>query len=262
MNTTKRCARGIAPAIAMLFLGAWEPARAATMTVNCNGNPVGTITVNADPGGSGGGGISGGFTSTVGGPPPTLAAAAAACNETQFNWYQIVTATNGAYVDRQGNNLTPPFVDPPLNGLAVIIDPTWADNMPWYYDMYSPPNGTPNFDAGYLLSNNTTSSTLSFSDFPNGPAGPPARTVSFSTWLVSLNADGSFQGFDGGFSWTWTKGTGVTNINTFANAPTNAQYANIIGGFASAVAPEPSNLWLLALGLGLVLAKRKQRVGR
>jgi len=257
MTTMKKCAWGLAPTVAMLLLGAWEPARAATMTVNCNGNPVGTITVNADPGGSGGGGISGGFTSTVGGPPPTLAAAAAACNETQFNWYQIVTATNGAYVDRQGNNLTPPFVDPPLNGLSVAQDPTWADNMPWYWDMYAPPNGTPNYDSSYQLSNNTTSDTLSFSDFPNGPAG---RTVSFSTWLVSLNADGSLQGFDGGFSWTWTKGTGVTNINTFNNAPTNAQYANIIGGFASSV-PEPSSLWIVALGLGFVAAKRVRRRG-
>lgn len=257
MNTMRRSVWGFAPAMAMLSLGAWEPAWAATLAVNCNGNPVGTITVNASAGGAGGGGISGGFTSSVGGPPATLAAAAAACGETEFNWYQIVTSANNTYVDRQGNTLTPPFVDPPLNGLATDIDPTWADNMPWYYDMYSPPAGTPNFDSGYLLSNNTTSSTLNFSDYPNGPAG---ATVSFSTWLVSLNADGSFQAFDGGFSWTWTKGTGVTNITTFNTAPTNAQYANIIGGFAYAV-PEPSSLWLVALGAGFVLARRRRRVG-
>ena len=257
MTTMKRCAWGVAPVFAMFSLAGLESAWAATLTVNCNGNPVGTITVNANAGGMGGGGISGGFTSTVGGPPSTLAAAAAACNETQFNWYQIVTATNGMYIDRQGNNLTPPFVDPPLNGLTPAQDPTWADNMPWYFDMFAPNNGDPNFDPGYLLSSNTSASTLTYFDYPNGPAGPPARTVSFSTWLVSLNADGAFQAFDGGFSWTWTKGVGVTGITTFNTAPTNAQYANIIGGFAQAV-PEPSSLLLVAMGMGFVLARRRR----
>jgi len=240
---------------ALLFSCVTSLAYAGTMDVVCGTTTVGTITVNTNPGGSGGGGISGGFTSTVGGPPPTLAAAAAACGEASFNWYQIVTATNGAYVDRQGNALTPPFVDPPLNGLAANIDPTWADSMPWYYDQYAPAPGTPDYDASYQISNNTTADTLHFEDFPNGPAGPPARTVSFRTWLVSLNSDSSFHAFEGGFSWDWTKGTGVTNLTMDIANPTAAQYTNIIAGFSTNI-PEPGTMALGAAALALLWRKR------
>jgi hypothetical protein len=228
-------------------------AHAVAINVSCNSRVVGAINVTAN-----GAGISGGFTSSVGGPPGTLAAAAAACNETQFNWYQIVTATNGAYQNRQGANLTPPFIDPPLNGLSVAQDPTWADNMPWYWDMYAPTAGTPNYDAAYQLSNNTTAGTLNFADYPGGPAG---RTVSFNTWLVSLNANGSFQAFDGGFTWNWAQATNsVTGIAALAGNPTAAQYQNIIAGFATRV-PEPASMTLLAGGM-LMLAGMARRTRR
>jgi len=241
-------ARGVGPAIAAaaVFVGCLigsSPAPALPISVSCGQTVVGAINVNAN-----GTGISGGFTSSIGGPPATLAAAAAACNETQFNWYQIVTATNGNYSNRQGDKLTPPFVDPPLNGLQG--DPTWADNMPWYWDMYAPPANTAGYDASYQLSNQTTSNTLKFSDFPG--SGTANATVSFSTWLVSLNANGSFQSFDGGFSWVWTNsdtGGSVGQIAQLQNGPTNAQYQNIIGGFATTAAPLPPTIFLLGTAL-------------
>jgi len=126
--------------------------------------------------------------------------------------------------------------------------------MPWYWDQYAPPAGTAGYSATYQLSSNTTSDTLSFADFPAGTAG---RTVSFSTWLVSLDANGSFQGWDGGFSWDWSQNNGVANIAALAANPTAAQYQNIITGFATGV-PEPATFKLLAAAL-LVLAAVARR---
>lgn len=119
-------------AVAMLVMSATY-ARALTINVTCGSETVGTVTVNAQGAGKG---ISGGFTSTTG-DPPTLAAAAAACNETQFNWYQIVTADNGKAKNAAGAFLTAPYVDPPPGGYSD----QWADNLPWYYDMTNPPEG-------------------------------------------------------------------------------------------------------------------------
>lgn len=212
-----------------------------TIGVNCGGNQVGTISVQVSASGAG---ITGGFTSTVGGPPATLAAAAAACGENHFNWYQVVTADNKVPNDSHGNPVNPPYVDPPPGGYSN----QWADSLPWYWDEYAPPAGTPNFDANLLLSNQTGLTTLNFSDFPGGAAG---TNLSFVTFLVSLNADSSFHAFEGGFSWTWSNSTGSAVATApqliQGGAPTDAQYRNIIGGFNTSI-PEPSSMVLFASG--------------
>lgn len=225
-----------------------------TIPVLCGGATVGNISVDVSPTGAG---VTGGFTSTTGGPPPTLAAAAAACGEDHFNWYQIVIADNMPPRDARGNTLTPPYVDPPPGGYSN----QWADNLPWYWDEYAPPAGTPNFDPNLLLSANTTAARLGFADFPGGAAG---TNLSFITWLVSLNADSSFHAFEGGFSWDWSNATGrnvASNLLAHNADPTRAQYNNLIGGFATSTVPEPSTFALLAMSLGLLYVRRRHQPG-
>ncbi len=232
---------GALAAIATFVLGV-TCAQAIVIPVNCNGNRVGTIDVN--PMGTG---ISGGFSSTVG-RPPSLAAAAAACGETQFNWYQVVTMDNGRARNAAGMRLTAPYVDPPPGG----YNDQWADNLPWYYDMTPAPMGAMNVDPALQLAANTTANMLNFSDFPMSRGN-----IMFSTWLVSLNANGSFQSFDGGFMWRYnTTNNNVDMLAAINGNPPAALYANIIGGFATSI-PEPSTWTLLVAGFAGVAFLRR-----
>jgi hypothetical protein len=230
---------------------------AITIPVMCGGNQVGVITAQ-----NGALAITGSF-STVPMPPNagTLAAAAAACGETQFNWYQVVTADNMPPSNFAGQQLAAPYVDPPPGGYAIADDNTWFDNLPWLYNMGpATPAAGQVVVPGLSLAANTTATTLNYGDMPGGPNG---TVLSFSTWLVSLNANGSFQGFDGGFTWTWQNPGGVVTVGQPVALgagvnPTAAQYQNIIGGFATQLAPEPSTLTLLAGGLVLGAVFRRR----
>lgn len=228
-----------------------------TIPVNC-GQPavhVGDVTVDVS-----GGGVAGGFSSIVG-TPPSLAAAAAACNEDHFNWYQVVTADNMPPNDAGGNPVVPPYVDVPPGGYGPPST-QWGDNLPWYWDEGAdPPAGTPGFSDGFNIADHLqdinpadgTIETLHYEDFPGGAAG---TNLSFKTWLVSLNADGSFHSWHGGFSWDWSNSTGgdvASNLAAFEGAPTAAEYTDIIGGFV----PEPSALSLLAF-VGMVFIRRRR----
>jgi hypothetical protein len=208
--------------------------------VVCNGDTVGSVSVDSN----GSGAIVGGFTSSVGGPPPTVAAAAAACDQDHFNWYQIVVSDNHPPKDANGNVLNPPYVDPPPGGYSN----QWADALPWYWDEYPAPAGTANYDPDLQLSAQVTGDMLNFSDAPNGSAG---TSLEFETWLVSVNADGSLDGFFDGFSWDWTNadplaGNVVSNIQLIDGPPTEEEYEDLIGGFLTSV-PEPST-WVLMVG--------------
>lgn len=217
------------------------------MNVTCNNQQVGTISVDVQ-----GDGVKGSFTSTFGGPPPTLAAAAAQCNEHHFNWYQIVQGTH-PLIPGGG-----PQVDPLPGGQGG----QWADMLPWYWDEYAPPANTPGYDAGLQLSAHTTADKLNYEDYPFGPVG---TTLTFHTWLVSLNADGSFHGWHPGFTWTWSRPDANTiNVGapTALNAdPTNAQYQNLIGGFYTSI-PEPGTNALAGAALGALLLFAARSHGR
>lgn len=230
----------------LIALGYSTVAASASFDVNCGGIAVGTVVPTPL-----GNQMLADFASTVG----SLAGSARLCGEDHFNWYQIVTATNVNARDRQGNPLTPPFVDPPLNGLDPAIDPTWADNLPWYWDEFSPPEGTANFEPASLLSKHNFADILQFEDIPHGP---PGDMYSFRTWLVSLNADSSFQSFHGSFSWDWSSVAGVSNVNVVLDVPTDAQYKEIIPGFAASV-PEPFTFGFTALALALLGAGQLRR---
>ena len=236
-----------------------EPLLGVTIPVICGTNQVGVINVNA----SGNNGVSGGF-STIPSPPNagSLAAAAALCGEDHFNWYQIVTGDNQPPTNYAGQPLTAPYVDVPPGGYATNFDNTWGDNLPWYYDE-GPATPGPGqvVKPGLSLPNNTTADTLNFGDFPGGPNG---LNLTFKTWLVSLNADSSFHAFEGGFSWGFSISTNGTQtvtapVSLGAANPTAAEYANIIGGFATSV-PEPTTISLLAIGVVIctrVLRRKK-----
>jgi len=236
-------------------LAAAAPAWALLIPIKCGDTLVGNIDVAVAAIGTG---ITGGFTSVLGGPPATLKAAATACGEDHWNWYQVVTADNqipGA-----------PYVDPPKGGLG----PQWADDLPWYFDEKPVPNPLPagklpeNPPDTYQLSKNSVGPTLKYFDFPGGD---PGLNLSFKTWLVSLNADSSFHSFHEGFSWDFSITLGpvmvskADNLKALAGLPGNADYQNLIGGFATAV-PEPKS-WLVMLvglvGLAVVASRRRAR---
>jgi len=147
--------------IALFILGCVvSSANPITFDVNCGGRKVGGVSIDAT-----GTGISGGFTSSIAGPPVTLAAAAAQCGEDHFDWYQIVVSTTAMGLkDNAGRPFSAPFVDPPAGGFGG----QWADNLPWYFDEYRPPAGTP-FQADLQLTTNTTVDTLKYFDYPGGP---------------------------------------------------------------------------------------------
>jgi PEP-CTERM motif-containing protein len=237
-----------------------QPAEATTIPVFCDSNPNAIGEINVNPSGTG---ISGGFTSFVPAGTPSLAGAAAACGEHHYNWYQIVTADN-----QPPPGITPPYVDPPPGGYPLAFDPTWADALPWYYDEYAPNPVPPgrNVDNALQLSSRTHPNLLDFADFPGGGNG---LNLSFKTWLVSLNADGSLHEFDSGFSWNFSipaaGGPGsVTNIVSLGDEwftdphpPTTGEYNNIIRGFAASI-PEPSSLFLM-IGFGVLLVVVRHR---
>ncbi|MGD0296024.1 MAG: hypothetical protein ABSE86_02840 [Bryobacteraceae bacterium] len=239
---------------------------ADSIPVMCPANTlVGNITVNVVVNGQGVGGLLGDFTSTIPNGNPTLAAAATACGGgTQFNWFQVVMTDNMPPEDAGGKVLKAPFVDPPPGGYGGdAMDPgTWADNLPWYYDMYEPnvnnfqpknPKATQKFDPDLQLSNKVGESTLSYEDAPTSPAAN--TSITFTTCLVDLNANGSFASFDGGFTWSWSngnnKGLGTPEITSMDPDCQDVYELNggngkpILSGFATSV-PEPSFLALLA----------------
>jgi hypothetical protein len=128
--------------------------------------------------------------------------------------------------------------------------------LPWYYDEYLPKAGTKNVNKKLQLSAQSAGDTLNFGDFPGGPAG---LKLSFKTWLVSLNKNGSLHSFHPGFSWDFevTKtGRAASNIKGLNQFPTDAEYKNITQGFAAAI-PEPAT-WLLVSSV-LLLAGRRRR---
>lgn len=224
-----------------------------TFDVACGGATVGVVNV-----GKSGSGIDGTFETL--GHAGTLAAAAAACGEDHFNWYQVVMADNQAPRDRAGNQLNPPYVDVPPNGYDAAFDPTWSDTLPWYFDEYEPPAGTANVERGLLLSSQTGNTSLGFEDFPGGENG---LSLSFKTWLVSLNADSSFHSFHGGFSWDFSitddgSSIGVSNIALLGGAPIAAEYAAIIANFDTRI-PAPPGLFLLSLGFFWAMTRHARR---
>jgi hypothetical protein len=204
----------------------------------CDGIDVGTVSVDTVPAAGMPSGIMATFTSSFDSP----AVSAALCGDDHFNWYQVVTADNMPPKDKGGNTLTPPYVDPPPGGYQYQ-QPAGDDYLPWYWSE-TPLGGA----ATSEIEQNTSEAngTVTFSDAPGGAAG---TNLSFSTWLASVNKDGSFHEFEEGFSWDWSNAggqNGTNNIQPLSADPTTAQYEDIIGGFDTS---NPENFWTGIQGL-------------
>jgi hypothetical protein len=226
-----------------VFFADISQAAPISINVDCAGKTVGVISADITAGKN----ISGGFDTM--GNAGSLAAAGKACGEDHFNWYQIVVSDNGKAQDSKGNLLKAPYIDPPPGGYKG----QWEDNLPWYLNEVKGPG-----QAATELSTQTTATKLSFSDSPSS-----AGDISFITWLVSVNADSSFQGWDGGFKWNYTTGKGVTSITKLdaGTNPTDAQYKNLLTGFDSKIVatPLPNPLILFGAGLSALLAFGNKR---
>lgn len=185
------------------------------INVDCNKKTVGIISVDML-----GLGISGGFdTSNFG----SLAQATKACGAHHFNWYQIVVSDNGKAMDSKAGLLLAPYIDPPAGG---YLD-QWEDSVPWYWNETKGPSQNKT-----ELSFKVRTKGLIFSDFPTS-----VGSITFRTWLVSLNADSSLHAWHEGFDWTYKVGEGVTSITRMnpKTDPKGAECTDLLKGFDSKI---------------------------
>src|SRR5262245_443344 len=119
-----------------------------------------------------------------------LGAAAKLCGYDHFNWYQVVTRDPFPLSAQSAPNtpLTVPDVDPPLGGYSGSP----ADNLPFYWNESTDEPS---------LSQHTALKTLEFSDFPAEPSLTPGQFLQFTTALVGVLPDNSWDAL---FAWTWS----------------------------------------------------------
>ncbi|MFQ3667210.1 MAG: PEPxxWA-CTERM sorting domain-containing protein [Sphingomonadaceae bacterium] len=212
--------------LAVICLGASaSPAMAVvTFNVKCNKQVVGSVKLEVKPSQSGAAtGIVGNFSIRT--PWASIDAVAHACGEARFNWHQRIVKDTLPPKDKDGNPPAPPYDDPPPGGYSD----QWADDLPWYWDHYGPPedNERP-WDDTYLLSNQTTLTQLLFKDFPGGL---PGTLVVFHLRLVSLNEDNSFHSYHGpNISWMFRR-SGLPGVGEVAFVPEPGTWAMLVTGF-------------------------------
>jgi hypothetical protein len=217
----------------LLALSAHSLARAdaVSIPVICNGVEVGTIAVQSVPAdASHPAGVVGGFYANV---PRTLAGVAAFCGEDHFNWLQVITSDPSPPVDKNGNRLVPPYIDPPIGGYGD--DPNtpgdetqWADDKPWLWDEYPPDPDQPppkGYEPRYQLSARTHIFDLDYFDFPI--PRQVGDTIEIITGLVSLDAHGNLDSFHGEFTWEVTRTGATTDVvsNLRRNTPGPAAFS-------------------------------------
>ncbi len=128
----------------------------------------------------------------------SISDAASLCGYDHFNWYQVVT--NDPYPpDAKSNPGVPlivPYVDPPIGGYSYQ---TGNDSLPFYWA-----------EGGLApqslqLSTYTTSTSLSFIDYPAESRLQPGEFIGFTTTLAGVLPDNSWDAL---FSWNW-----ITDFN-------------------------------------------------
>jgi len=121
----------------------------------------------------------------------SIAAAATLCGYHHFNWYQVITrdpfASTFSAQSAPNTPLTVPYVDPPPGG---YFGKPADDSLPFYWD-----------ESTNELSQNTTSKTLEFRDFPMEPRLTPGQSLEFTTALVGVLPDNSWDAL---FTWNWS----------------------------------------------------------
>ena len=115
----------------------------------------------------------------------TTSQAASLCGYSSFNWYQTVNA-DPYPPTKNGVALVPPYMDPPLGGYDYQ-QPAGDDNLPFYWNA-----------AELGIYNNGAS--LRFSDTPAEPRLTAAQFIDFTTTLVGVLPDNSWDTLYA-FSW-------------------------------------------------------------
>ena len=139
-----------------------------------------------------------------------------------FGWLQIVDGGNNSIgaVRPDGTQIFPTYVDPQSGGFGDhpaspgFNDAIAADRAPWHYNhaecdtsMFS--GAQP--EAAIPGRNEFTTEDAFW--FEDGPNLPEEGDLSFSTWLMLLNADNSANRTLPGFRWTYERGAVVEVIN-------------------------------------------------
>lgn len=133
----------------------------------------------------------------------TLTEAADLCGYDHFNWYQVITHISTTHPFRAKNDpdTSPvaPFIDPALGGWTYE---SGNDLLPFYW---AEGGAAP---EEKLLSTYTSSTSLLFMDTPSWPGLPYEDFIGFTTMLVGVLADNSWDAL---YSWNWkTTFTGTT----------------------------------------------------
>ncbi len=113
--------------------------------------------------------------------------AAKLCGYDHFNWLQIITTD-----PYPPGSQRPPYFDPPIGGGPAFGG--CADDLPFYWDERLCPTNS------YSLSSNVTSTALSYSDMPSEPRLTPTQFLAFTTSLVGVNADSTYEIL---YTWQW-----------------------------------------------------------
>jgi hypothetical protein len=193
----------------------------------------------------------------------SLMEAAGLCGYDHFDYYQVVTNDPNPPASKNAPTvpLTVPYVDPPLGGYAY--QPAGDDNLPFYWNAAE-------------LATNTTATTVSFSDAPAEPSLTAGQFLGFTTTLVGVFPDNTWDAL---YAWNWisdfngTVGGASVRENTLPVDPgsgtggvtlleTDLNVQDLLPGVRALmqrdgaqnleilqVAPAPATLWLLLVGL-------------
>lgn len=110
----------------------------------------------------------------------TLDEAARLAGYTGFNWYQVVTKDPFPPKTKGGKDPVVPYVDPPLGGYAY--QQNGDDNLPYYYN-----------SSELQLPQIKTTNTLNLSDTPTESRLKPGEYLGFTSALVGILPDNTFQ---------------------------------------------------------------------
>jgi len=201
------------------------PKPTIVVPVTVGGKGYGVIAIQVNPDGSITGGFQAGGGSSLSGMEQQL-------GQQHLNWLVVGSITGGpSLIDGQGSRISPPYIDPPDGGYGQIglSPPSWADQIPWYWDEYQrPPLIT---DPELTKWTKDGSGRLWYGD---RPVNDPGVKLGFDIFLISDFGDHTYQPI-GGVHIGGTIGGGNTldpgTIVLTPNPPFTPGDRNLVGGW-------------------------------